>query len=195
MKDSRLNVSDFHEYFKVEEIFNNSELFEAVLDNVNIESDNSSEDSEEEDEEPVLSMELVRFSSLPILPSYLESLQNEAKHEVKQVTIHDFELVKVISHGAYGKVILSCKKNTRDPFAIKVLDKEKMKDKNVTQYVMNERDILNSLDNDFIVKGVYTFQSDRFLYMVMEFMKGGDLANLLENVGMLDEESASYYLA
>ena len=48
------------------------------------------------------------------------------------MSIHDFILLKTISKGAYGKVILARKKNTSDLFAIKVLDKEKMVEKNVT---------------------------------------------------------------
>lgn len=84
---------------------------------------------------------------------------------------------------------------TKDIFAIKVLDKEKMLEKNVIEYVMNERDILSTVNNEFIVRGVYTFQSKQYLYMVMEFMKGGDFSNLLENIGFLDQDTAKLYLA
>jgi serine/threonine protein kinase len=48
---------------------------------------------------------------------------------------------------------------------------------------MNEKNILTKVDNDFIIKGMYTFQSPKYLYMVMEYMKGGDVANLLERFG------------
>lgn len=104
-------------------------------------------------------------------------------------------MLKTVSKGAYGKVILARKKNTQDLFAIKVLDKEKMLEKNVIKYVMNERDILNSMSNEFIVRGVYSFQSKKYLYMVMEFMKGGDFSSLLEQFGSFDEDVAKYYLA
>ena len=70
-----------------------------------------------------------------------------------------------------------------------------MMEKNVVEYVMNERNILSQVSNEFIVRGVYTFQSKKFLYMVMEFMKGGDFSTLLENVGAFDEDTAKYYLA
>lgn len=66
--------------------------------------------------------------------------------------------------------------------------------KNVTEYVLNEMQILNSANNDFIVRGVYTFQSKKYLYMVMEFMKGGDFSNLLDKVDF-DEEQAKFYIA
>lgn len=70
-----------------------------------------------------------------------------------------------------------------------------MIEKNVIEYVMNERDILNTCNNDYIVRGVYTFQSKQYLYMVMEFMKGGDFSHFLENVGYFDQKTAQFYLA
>ena len=48
------------------------------------------------------------------------------------------------------------------------------------QFVKNERDILNQLDNEFVVRGVYTFQTKKYLYMVMEYMPGGDLGHVLD---------------
>lgn len=54
-----------------------------------------------------------------------------------------------------------------------------MVEKNVVEFVMNEKDILSSINNEYIVRGVYTFQSEKYLYMVMEFMKGGDFSSLL----------------
>ena len=59
------------------------------------------------------------------------------------MSIKDFILLKTLSSGAYGKVILARKKATKDLFAIKVLDKNVMVEKNVADFVMNERDILN----------------------------------------------------
>ena len=70
-----------------------------------------------------------------------------------------------------------------------------MVDKNVVEFVTNEKNILSSVSNEFIVRGVYMFQSKMFLYMVMEYMKGGDFSSLLENVGAFDEETAKYYMA
>jgi serine/threonine protein kinase len=72
-------------------------------------------------------------------------------------------------------------------FAIKVLEISKMKEKNCQETIMNEKNILSTIDTKFIARGVYTFTSQKYLYMVMEFMKGGDLANLLEEAGYFDE--------
>lgn len=54
---------------------------------------------------------------------------------------------------------------------------------NVAEFVMNERNILNKVDCDFIVRGMYTFQTHKYLYMAMEYMRGGDFSNLLEKWG------------
>ena len=105
-------------------------------------------------------MNRVRFSSLCNLPSQLECCALDYKEKQKttqQVSINDFILIKALSSGAYGKVILARKKNTDDFFAIKVLDKLKMMEKNVVEYVINEKNILSQMSNEFIVRGVYTF--------------------------------------
>jgi cell cycle protein kinase DBF2 len=65
--------------------------------------------------------------------------------------------LKTLSWGAYGRVVLSRKKDTKDMFAIKVMDKEAMVKLKVADFVMNERNILNSIDCDYIVRGMYTF--------------------------------------
>ena len=73
----------------------------------------------------------VRFSSCTNLPSMLASCSLEDKQENKGVVIQDFILLRTLSSGAYGRVILARKKDTNDIFAIKVLDKAEMIKKNV----------------------------------------------------------------
>lgn len=92
-------------------------------------------------------------------------------------------------------MILARSKVTRDLFAIKVMDKEAMVNLNVDEFVMNERNILNKVDNDFVVRGILTFQSSKYLYMVMEYMKGGDIGTLLDRFGCFNFLTARFYLA
>ena len=70
-----------------------------------------------------------------------------------------------------------------------------MIDYNVTEFVMNERNILQRIDNDYIVRGMWTFQSKTYLYMVMEYMPGGDFGSLIEKLGCFNYETAKCYLA
>ena len=112
-----------------------------------------------DDFEP-LTMADVKFSSCPDLTAALACCQldyESGDHFGQNIAIQDFILLKTISSGAYGKVVLARKKKTNDIFAIKVLDKAVMVEKNVQEFVMNERNILNEMDNDFIVRGIYTF--------------------------------------
>ena len=108
----------------------------------------------------------------------------------EDIGIQDFILIKTLSSGAFGRVILARKKATEDLFAIKVLEKKLMVEKNVTDFVINERDILNKIDNDFIVRGMWSFQSKKYLYLVMEYMPGGDFGSLLEKFGSFNVASA-----
>ena len=106
--------------------------------------------------EKILTVDQVQFGSCPIL--FLEKQSCLLEDNVTKATsIHDFNLIRILSRGAYGRVILAKKKITRDLFAIKVMEKAKMVDLNVADFIMNERNILNKVDNDFIVRGMYTF--------------------------------------
>lgn len=99
-------------------------------------------DSEESEEE--LTVDQVRFSSLCILPSHIKSCQFDQMAEVGlSAYVTDFQFLKTLSWGAYGRVVLSRKKDTKDMFAIKVMDKASMVNLNVADFVMNERNILN----------------------------------------------------
>ena len=109
--------------------------------------------------------------------------------------IQDFKILKPISQGAFGKVVQAQKINTGDVFAIKILDRKKMVEKNDFHFVEHEQKILNELSNEFVVGGVYTFQSDKYLYFVMEYMTGGDLGALKALVPAFEEEPAKKYLA
>ncbi|KAL0221865.1 hypothetical protein RCL1_001719 [Eukaryota sp. TZLM3-RCL] len=109
--------------------------------------------------------------------------------------ISDFELLKPISRGAFGRVFLARKKRTGDLYAMKVLKKDDMIRKNQVSRVQNERNILSITDCPFLIKCYWTFQSQRHLYMVMEYVSGGDLDSLLNNVGRLPEHVARRYIA
>ena len=194
-KDPRLVNSDFLDHLRVRELFADSFEFEMLLERTcgdyHDTQSLSSIDSEEEDV-----IERPRFYSLCILPSQLAIFDLDAAPKEPSIkSILDFTLLKTLSHGAYGKVVLARQINTSDLFAIKVLEKVKMKDKNVVDFVMNERNILNKVDNEFIVRGVHTSQSNKYLFMVMEFMRGGDLAGLLDKFRAFTEPVAAYYLA
>jgi serine/threonine protein kinase len=118
------------------------------------------------------------------------------KKVITKITIHDFNIIKPISKGAFGKVYLVSKKKTGDLYAAKVLSKVDMKRKNEMKKVQKEKNIMAKLHvkNPFVVKLIYSFQSAKNLFLLMEYQPGGDLHSLLINLGALEEDVAKLYV-
>ncbi|CAL0322274.1 unnamed protein product [Lupinus luteus] len=126
----------------------------------------------------------------------VRSLRTTPVHSSRDRTsIDDFEIIKPISRGAFGRVFLAKKRTTGDLFAIKVLRKADMVRKNAVESILAERDILITVRNPFVVRFFYSFTCRENLYLVMEYLNGGDLYSLLRNLGCLDEEIARVYIA
>ncbi|KAI5808119.1 serine/threonine-protein kinase RIM15 [Peziza echinospora] len=131
----------------------------------------------------------------PPLSPRLSSV-NPTQQRAVQPSIKDFEIIKPISKGAFGSVYLSKKKSTGDYFAIKVLKKADMIAKNQVTNVRAERAIMMIQgESDFVAKLFWTFQSKDYLYLVMEYLNGGDCAALIKQLGGLPEDWAKRYLA
>ena len=126
----------------------------------------------------------------PRLPSSVPSSRTTP------TSIKDFEIIKPISKGAFGSVFLAKKKLTGDYFAIKVLKKADMIAKNQITNVKAERMILmQQAESPFVAKLYWTFQSKENLYLVMEYLNGGDCAALIKSLGSLPEEWTKNYIA
>ncbi|KAJ5117983.1 hypothetical protein N7526_011006 [Penicillium atrosanguineum] len=111
-------------------------------------------------------------------------------------SIKDFEIIKPISKGAFGSVYLSKKKSTGEYYAIKVLKKADMIAKNQVTNVKAERAIMMwQGESDFVAKLYWTFSSKEYLYLVMEYLNGGDCASLVKILGGLPEDWAKKYTA
>ncbi|KAL3473342.1 hypothetical protein BJX99DRAFT_233793 [Aspergillus californicus] len=111
-------------------------------------------------------------------------------------SIKDFEIIKPISKGAFGSVYLTKKKTTGEYYAIKVLKKADMVAKNQVTNVKAERAIMMwQGESDFVAKLYWTFSSKDYLYLVMEYLNGGDCASLVKILGGLPEDWAKKYIA
>ena len=130
----------------------------------------------------------------PISPRLLAASQPPPR--AVPPSIKDFEIIKPISKGAFGSVYLSKKKTTGEYFAIKVLKKADMVAKNQVTNVKAERAILmRQGESDFVAKLYWTFSSKDYLYLVMEYLNGGDCASLIKSLGGLPEDWAKRYVA
>ncbi|OAX41063.1 kinase-like protein [Rhizopogon vinicolor AM-OR11-026] len=131
--------------------------------------------------------------------------QNETEYlreRRRKVDATAFIKLKTIGHGAFGVVSLVKERITGQLFAIKQLRKNDMLRKGQEGHVRAERDILKSASMvtspggaEWIVKLHYSFQDRDNLYLVLEFMGGGDLLNLLIERDVFDENFARFYVA
>ncbi|XP_030371321.1 serine/threonine-protein kinase greatwall [Scaptodrosophila lebanonensis] len=121
--------------------------------------------------------------------------ENQSKN-AKVPTIKDFVIVKPISRGAFGKVFLGYKNSDSNKlYAIKGMRKSEMINKNMVSQVITERNALALSRSPFCVNLFYSLQSQSYVYLVMEYMVGGDLKSLLAMYGYFDESTARFYVA
>uniref|UniRef100_A0AAQ5Y827 Rho-associated protein kinase 1 n=1 Tax=Amphiprion ocellaris TaxID=80972 RepID=A0AAQ5Y827_AMPOC len=106
----------------------------------------------------------------------------------------DYEVVKVIGRGAFGEVQLVRHKATSKVYAMKLLSKFEMIKRSDSAFFWEERDIMAFANSSWVVQLFFAFQDDRYLYMVMEYMPGGDLVNLMSNYDV-PEKWARFYTA
>jgi serine/threonine kinase 38 len=112
-----------------------------------------------------------------------------------KLSYNDFTPIKVIGKGAFGEVRLVQKKDTGHIYAMKILRKKDMLLKEQVAHVRAERDILAEADHQWVVKMFYSFQDSRNLYLVMEFLPGGDMMTLLIKKDTFSEEMTQFYVA
>lgn len=111
---------------------------------------------------------------------------------------HDFELKKVLGKGGYGKVFQVRKTTGADAnayFAMKVLKKASIvRNQKDTAHTRAERNILEAVRHPFIVELVYAFQTGGKLYLILEYLSGGELFMHLEREGIFLEDTTCFYL-
>ncbi|AEY95735.1 FACR218Wp [Eremothecium gossypii FDAG1] len=127
----------------------------------------------------------------PLSPLLLAT--NQAKAPTP--SIKDYDIIKPISKGAYGSVYLAYKRITGEYFAIKVLRKSDMIAKNQVTNVKSERVIMMvQSEKPYVAKLYATFQNKENLFLVMEYLSGGDLATLIKMMGNLPDKWAKQYI-
>ncbi|XP_030627753.1 rho-associated protein kinase 2 [Chanos chanos] len=111
-----------------------------------------------------------------------------------QMKSEDFDRVKVIGRGAFGEVQLVRHKASQRVYAMKLLSKFEMLKRSDSAFFWEERDIMAFANSPWVVQLCCAFQDDRYLYMVMEYMPGGDLVNLTSTYDV-PEKWARFYTA
>lgn len=112
-----------------------------------------------------------------------------------RLSLEDFITVKVIGKGAFGEVRLVQKRDTGQVYAMKTLYKSEMFMKDQLAHVKAERDVLAGSDSPWVVSLYYSFQDDDYLYLIMEFLPGGDLMTMLIKYDVFSEDITRFYIA
>lgn len=120
---------------------------------------------------------------------------NEENKNKITLCVQDFEMIKLLGTGSFGKVILvKCKYNNQI-YAMKVLKKEYVKKRKQEDHTKTERNILAKIKYPFIVFLYFAFQDDKQLYFITEFAQGGELFYHLKKERFFDNEKTKFYIA
>uniref|UniRef100_A0A4W5P302 Ribosomal protein S6 kinase n=1 Tax=Hucho hucho TaxID=62062 RepID=A0A4W5P302_9TELE len=125
------------------------------------------------------------------------SITHHVKEGSERADPRQFELRKVLGQGSFGKVFLVKKITGPDAgqlYAMKVLKKATLKVRDRVRTKM-ERDILVEVNHPFIVRLHYAFQTEGKLYLILDFLRGGDLFTRLSKEVMFTEDDVKFYLA
>ncbi|KHN98142.1 kinase [Metarhizium album ARSEF 1941] len=107
----------------------------------------------------------------------------------------NYQAIKVIGKGAFGEVKLVRRRATGQVYAMKSLIKTEMLQRDQLANIRSERDILAEAESPWVVKLFTTFQDAHFLYMLMEFLPGGDLMTMLIKYEIFSEAITRFYVA
>uniref|UniRef100_A0A1I7RQA5 non-specific serine/threonine protein kinase n=1 Tax=Bursaphelenchus xylophilus TaxID=6326 RepID=A0A1I7RQA5_BURXY len=178
------------------------ELNDAVP--INRHDDDEDEDMEEDNE--YLDVADGAITEPPPSSSYIDDpaveaieLDPSAVNPNYKVQPEDFQCLKVLGKGGYGKVFQVRKVTGHDTgkiFAMKVLKKAHVvRNQKDTAHTKAERNILEAVKNPFICDLMYAFQTKGKLYLILEYLSGGELFMHLEREGIFLEDTAAFYLA
>ena len=131
----------------------------------------------------------------PAVPSNGIAVMHGASSKKRYVKLEDFDLIKVIGKGSFGKVMLVRKKGNGWFYAMKVLRKQNVMRRNQVEHTQTERNVLGYIRHPFIVGLNYAFQTEDKLFFVLDYCAGGELFFHLGNEGKFSESRSRFYAA
>ncbi|KAI9651234.1 Serine/threonine-protein kinase [Ciborinia camelliae] len=117
------------------------------------------------------------------------------ENRTRALKIDDFELLKVVGKGSFGKVMQVKKKDTQRIYALKTIRKAHIISRSEVAHTLAERSVLSQINNPFIVPLKFTFQSPDKLYFVLAFVNGGELFHHLQKESRFDINRSRFYTA
>lgn len=135
-------------------------------------------------------------------PENVKAFLTEAKEEFNQkwdhpsqntASLEDFERLKTLGTGSFGRVMLVQHKSSNKFYAMKILDKQKVVKLKQVEHTLNEKRILQAITFPFLVNLEWHFKDNSNLYMVLEFVLGGEMFSHLRRIGRFSETHSRFY--
>ena len=111
---------------------------------------------------------------------------SEARVTKGKYSLNDFDLLRTLGTGSFGRVHLVQSKHNQRFYAVKVLKKAQVVKMKQVEHTNDERRMLGEVKHPFLITLWGTFQDAKNLYMVMDFVEGGELFSLLRKSGVSD---------
>ncbi|KAG8689500.1 camp-dependent protein kinase catalytic subunit [Ceratobasidium sp. 394] len=125
----------------------------------------------------------------------LSRAPKKEKRKLNNYTLKDFRILHTLGTGSFGRVHLACSRHNHRHYAIKVLNKSKVVQQKQVEHTNSERSVLATVRHPFIVNLWGTFQDVNNLFMVMDFVPGGELFTLLRKSKRFPSPVAKFYSA
>ena len=126
---------------------------------------------------------------------YKKEMPSNSSNSTEPLTKDDFQLLRVIGRGSFGKVLLVRGKRDKHVYALKILLKSTVVARNQVEHTKSERKILEEIDHPFLCRLEFAFQTEDKLYLGMQFMAGGPLFYHLQHCRHFTEDRARFYVA
>ncbi|MCQ2818758.1 MAG: serine/threonine-protein kinase [archaeon] len=155
--------------------------------------DSKSSSSQNEDEKNINPSDeiLLKERDRERKESNLSEISNPAANIIN---VDSFEILDLLGQGSFGKVYKVKLKETGEIYAMKELDKKYLMESQQLKYAITECNVLKTVSHPFILRLHYSFQTQEFLYMILDYCEGGDLGYHLET-NAFEEDEAKFYIA